>query len=190
MFNRLAGAQLRVPAVLAVVTGLTLIAAAHGAGTATASAQQADAVAMHQRLLAALNSDDAEAVLALFADDAVFLGGFSCLPLCAGKEALRRTFADIVALKARRTNITVELRRASPTAWTRARYEIRADLISLAGAERIIGDEMIEVRGDQIVAVRLGFDFADPQTAAFIAAAAALLPAPPVPPSLLPTGGP
>ena len=152
------------------IVGLLIAALTLAAPSALA---QADPAAVHQQYVDALNRGDVAGVMAVFADDASWLGTGPCRQTpCSGKAAIQTEVARQVATRAR---LTVVNRQATSGSVT-ARVEVRSDPIRAAGVERIVGTETVEVRGDQIAALRFAIDPTDPQTAIFLAAQAPNLP--------------
>jgi uncharacterized protein (TIGR02246 family) len=120
---------------------------------------------MHEAYIAAVNSGDAEAVVALYAPDAEFLGGGGCTPVpCQGTTAIRRAYDTLVA---QHTQVTL-LEQSADGDTLHARTEFRNDLTQLAGVDRIVSNVTLQLNGDMIASLRAESDLTDEQTAHFI----------------------
>jgi ketosteroid isomerase-like protein len=124
-----------------------------------------DPAAVHQRYLDATNRGDVAAAVALFSQDAVYLGG-SCQPdPCVGHAAIQGDIAGNVASHVRVTRLSSEIDGDTLT-W---RSEVVADGVRAAGVERIITLGTTQVRAATIVNHHFRFDTSDPQTAVYAA---------------------
>jgi ketosteroid isomerase-like protein len=126
---------------------------------------QTDPGALHEEYIAAVNSGDSTAVVALYAPDAEFLGGGGCTPApCQGTTAIRRAYDTLVA---QHTQVTL-LEQYADGDTLHARTEFRNDLTQLAGVDRIVSNVTLELNGDMIGSLRAESDLTDEQTAHFI----------------------
>ena len=151
-----------------------------------AAGAQEDQVAVFRRAVEARNRGDLDALMAEFAPDAVRQDG-SCQPPCVGAAALRRSFEQ---------NIAEHFRADVLEAWAAgdtvvARAELRSDTFLARGAERVISNFTVELRGGKIARWSSIPDTSDAQTATYQAAVrAAAGQASPAPAELPRTGGP
>lgn len=129
-------------------------------------AAQASPMEVYQKYLDAYRRGDVAGIVALFAEDAVFVGGGGCRPTpCVGQTAIRTAYErqltgryQLSLLDAQMDGETIRWRAALQNEATHA-----------AGVARIITTGTTEVRDGKIDALRALPDPSDPETAAFIA---------------------
>jgi hypothetical protein len=103
--------------------------------------------------------------MALYTDEPVYEGVGTCRAApCVGWAAVRREIERQVADNARITLLSAEVAGNTVT----GRWQADATRIRLAGVERIVGSDTIEVGGDKIATNRVVYDATDPQTAILI----------------------
>lgn len=129
-----------------------------------------DVAALVQTQLDAIGRGDVAAVMALFADDAIFEGA----GLCGGRIRPEgcNTKADIQKEIEREvadhTKLTITAHQVSGDALT-GRVEVRFDgTKQCAGVERIVQPITAQAKGGKIAALRAQIDTGDQQTAAFL----------------------
>lgn len=172
-----------VSALLAVLLGTVLILTSFTGtgplGGTQVTAQPADEISIHRRLLESISRGDVEAALAMFTDDVVFDDGGACsFPfMCVGRDEARPQIEALA--KARPQLLGTVIRRYSTTwtAWTTARFEVRSEAVRAAGVERILQATTVTLRGDKIVSVTWRSDENDTQTTKFLEAQPAPAPA-------------
>ena len=131
---------------------------------AVASPEAADPAELFRQYVDALNRGDVDGVMALFADDAVFVDS-ACLPLCVGKDAIRNLTEFGVAENVAATFTSSEASGNTATGI----IVTESDVIEAAGVERVIVTFTTEVKGAEIVFARLEIDRRDKQSGAFVA---------------------
>jgi hypothetical protein len=147
------------------VTTATAVAPAAAPAAQIKGAPTVSPAALREQYYAALNRGDVAAVVALHTDDAVYSGVGSCrLSPCVGREAIQREIQTQVAGSARITLLSAQ---PSGNVVT-GRWSADAERIRLAGVERIVGTDTVEVRDGRIVANHVVYDASDPQTARLI----------------------
>lgn len=132
------------------------------------SPTQARAAAVNQGALQALNRGDVSGAIVLFTEDATYwfsdgVGLCSAAP-CVGREAIRRELERQVSHHAR----FVPLGGESTGTHSIGLWDIRSDRVQQAGAQRILGVIVAEVRGDRIASLRITLVRDDPQTQTFL----------------------
>jgi hypothetical protein len=129
------------------------------------AAAQADPAELLQQGIDAFNRGDVDAVMEIFADDAVLTGITPCVPVeCVGKSAIRNAVEFYVADNIRITITSAEVSGNTAT----GSAEIESDMIHAAGVERFVSTYSAEVQGDNISRQRFDFDTGDAQTADFL----------------------
>jgi ketosteroid isomerase-like protein len=143
----------------------TAVAPTEAAAAQVKGASAIGPAALREQYYAALNRGDVAAVVALYADDAVYAGVGSCrLNACVGREAIQREIQIQVAGSARITLLGAQVSGNVVT----GRWSADAERVRLAGVERIVGTDTVEIRDSRIVANRVVYDASDPQTARLI----------------------
>ncbi len=133
------------------------------AGSISALAQ-GDPLSAARRYVEAVNSGDVTAIVALFTDDATVAHGRICTPPCVGDlGAVRRQYEQDVASAIKLTIVDSQVSGNTVS----IRIELRGIPMRAAGVDRIVGTDVIEVRGDKIASLRYTSDVTDPQTAKF-----------------------
>jgi SnoaL-like domain len=136
--------------------------------TAMAPAAAADASpeTVFDRYVAAVHAGDMDAVRSLIAPDVERSDFVGCAPAMDNPTCLTHYLRiTVVEPKAR---LTV-LRRQSDGDTVSADLEVRSPLCDKAGVQRIVGRDVLRVRGGLISAFRFVPDFGDEQTAVFFA---------------------
>jgi len=162
---------------------LTMLLAVLPASLGAAAAD--DPATVVQRFFDARNRGDVAGTLALVTDDIRFVFGPSCTPAapCIGVGAVRTELQDFIAHHAQMTIVGVP--QVSGTT-VHARIELRADIFSAAGVERIVANATAEVRDGKVANFISVPDASDAQTAQLLA----YVPPPQGPPTAPPrTGG-
>ncbi len=132
--------------------------------TPTMALAQSDTVAIVEKYRNALNRGDVDAVLALFADDAVVEAGPVCNRTpCVGKAAIRKRIELMVKMKAKNT-ITANYPSGNVVT---SLVEHRMNQLPQAGVERIKFWAIYEIKGDKILSLRSIRERSDPQTARY-----------------------
>jgi hypothetical protein len=133
---------------------------------ATGARAQVDPKALRQQQSDAITRGDVAGALALYADDAVIDGASLCAETpCVGKAAIQKVLERRVAGKNVATGLSYYV--SGPVVTTR--FELRSDATQKAGVERIIGWDIVEIKGDKIVSARGPlWERTDPQTARFL----------------------
>ena len=136
-------------------------------GGTQASAQEADPAELFQQFVDALNADDVDGMLAVFADDAVVSGAtFACVfSPCVGLDAIQRFAEGEVVANVDITIISSETSGNSVT----GQMEKTFDIAEEKGLDRIIISFTAEVTDGAISSLVLAFDLEDEQTAAHVA---------------------
>ena len=130
------------------------------------AATPAEPQAVFERYVQAVHAADMGAVRALIAPDVER----SDYPACTApmdNAACLAFYIDqtVVQPRARLTGLSVDVSGSELT----ARLEVRSPLYEKAGAERIVGSDVLRIEGGQIRAFRFVPDFADAATARFFA---------------------
>jgi len=124
-----------------------------------------DPASVREQYYAALNRGDVAGVMALYADDAVYSGVGTCrLTLCVGRERIQQEIQRQVADQAQITLLSANVSGNTVS----GTWSADATRIRLAGVERIVGTDTVELRAGRIVANRVAYDASDPQTAILI----------------------
>jgi ketosteroid isomerase-like protein len=152
-------------ALMLVVVPLVMLSVA--ASIPSAKAEQVDRASLIQRSFDALNGQDVDALLGMYADDALFVGGPPCRPAtpCLGKTAFRKAFETVAASHASLKIVNLQMRGSVVT----GRFEFRADAIRAKGVERIINVFLAEVPRNLITVWVAVPDLVDLDTAKFFA---------------------
>lgn len=138
--------------------GLSILAASSGAGAA------APPDAVFDRYVAAVHAGDMAAVRALIAPDVERSDFVGCRPEMDHPACLAHYIeATVVKPQAK---LTVVRRRTDGDTVT-ADLEVRSPLYTQAGAERIVGQDIVRVRNGQIHGFHFVPDFRDEPTAVF-----------------------
>lgn len=138
--------------------GLSIVASASGAG----AAESPDAV--FDRYVAAVHAGDMATVRALIAPDVERSDFVSCRPEMDNPACLAHYIeATVVKPQAK---LTIVKRRTDGDTVT-ADLEVRSPLYTQAGAERIVGQDIVRVRNGLIHGFRFVPDFRDEPTAVF-----------------------
>ena len=127
---------------------VTLFAATVTLAASTVALAQSDPAALVKQHVEAIARGDAAGALALYADDAVIDGlvGLCAAAPCVGKAAIQKELEHRVAIHNRGTILKQYVSGNVVT----QRFEVRNDVIQKAGVERIIGWNIIEMKGDKI----------------------------------------
>jgi hypothetical protein len=135
------------------------------AATAGAFAQ-VDPKALRQQQFDAIARGDVAGALALYIDDAVVDGAGLCTTApCVGKAAIQKEFEARVANKVHATALSYYVSGSVVT----TRFEVRSDSTQKAGVDRIIGWDIVEIKGDKIASARGNlWERTDPQTARYL----------------------
>jgi predicted SnoaL-like aldol condensation-catalyzing enzyme len=144
-----------------------LLAPALLAVCALAQAQQpADSAAVFDRYVQAVHAADLPAVRALIAAD-VERSDFPACTAQMDNAACLAFYIDqtVVKPRAQIKVVAIETRGDELT----ARLEVRSALYQKAGAERIVGSDVLRIADGKIRAFRFVPDFQDPATASFFA---------------------
>jgi ketosteroid isomerase-like protein len=168
-----------VGSVLIVVTlagtlGLGMLSFHRDAAQVTANEAERTAVinraAVIQQYFDAVNRTDPEAALAMFAEDAVFIGSRangSCSQQtpCSGRATIGQQLEANARVRPCFTLREIQVTGAIVT----GRYEVRADPYPGLGIERIVNSFIAFVPQDTIGFLANVADVADPQTATYVA---------------------
>ena len=138
--------------------GLSLLAGASGAGAA------ASPDAVFDRYVAAVHAGDMATVRALIAPDVERSDFVGCRPEMDNPACLAH-YIEATVLKPQ-AKLTVVQRRTDGDTVT-ADLEVRSPLYTQAGAERIVGQDIVRVRNGLIHGFRFVPDFGDESTAIF-----------------------
>ena len=145
-------------------TILSLLLVSVLAIASTTAVAQDDAMAVLKKYDDARARGDVDAVLALFANDAVIDGGGQCWNSpCVGKAAIGKRFA-LLPKGSKTTPISTY---PSGNVVTR-RVEVRPATLQEAGLDRLIHWQIYEIKDGLIVSVRHVRERTDPQTARYI----------------------
>jgi uncharacterized protein (TIGR02246 family) len=127
-------------------------------------AQEAtDPVALRQRLFDGIASGDVQATLNLFTDDAVYFGINACAQVCKGREQIQQEIERLTAVHLQVTPTQTDVAGDTVT----GTFQAVADSAKAVGADRLLGNSTVQVRGDKIAMARVQLDISDPQTATF-----------------------
>jgi uncharacterized protein (TIGR02246 family) len=144
---------------------VTILLVAASASTAVPAAAQASPMEVYQRYLDARDRGDVDAVVSLFAEDGVFVGGGGCRPTpCVGSAAIRTSFQNQVAGHYKAT--LLDARVEGDTVFWRA--SIENDMTLAAGVARIRTAGTTVVRDGKITELRALPDPTDAETARFL----------------------
>src|SRR2546425_2767552 len=133
-------------------------------GAVASALAQGDPLSAARRYVDAVNRGDVTEIVALFTDDATVAHGRVCTPPCVGDlAAVRRQYEQDVANAVKLTIIDSQVSGNTVS----IRIELRGIPMRAAGVERIVGTDVIEVRGDKIASLRYTSDVNDSQTAKF-----------------------
>lgn len=155
----------RILAVIGLLATLPL-----GVGAAPAPV---DAAAIYRQWIDAINQGDIDAVMDLFADDAIYDYGFTCDARdCRGKENIQDEIAAMISGHARfipthvaiDTYTTGDWRQTAISGWN----EVRTDGYREAGLERFIGVVTLGLRGDKIASATYLGDRTDAATKQYL----------------------
>lgn len=138
--------------------GLSIVASASGAG----AAESPDAV--FDRYVAAVHAGDMAAVRALIAPDVERSDFVGCRPEMDNPACLAH-YIEATVVKPQAKLTLVKRRTAGDT--VTADLEVRSPLYTQAGAERILGQDIVRVRNGLIHGFRFVPDFRDEPTAVF-----------------------
>jgi pimeloyl-ACP methyl ester carboxylesterase len=157
-----------------LIVGFLTVLLIQPLGTVEAGPAELDQIALHQRLLEAINRGDVTEAMALFTDDAVFQGGRGCdrhpAAMCLGKEEIRRDIEARVRAHTRLSNINIRFFHTTWTTWTTALFEMQADFVQAAGVDRILVATTMTVQGNKIHSLQIRSTSRDEQTAKYISA--------------------
>jgi hypothetical protein len=141
-----------------VLLGLSILTGASGAGPADSPA------AVFDRYVAAVHAGDMAAVRALISPDVERSDFVGCRPDMDNPACLAHYIeATVVRPQARLTVVNQQLDGDTVT----AALEVRSPLYTKAGAERIVGKDIVRVRSGLIQGFRFVPDFSDEPTAVF-----------------------
>jgi ketosteroid isomerase-like protein len=144
---------------------MTILLVASSAMSTAPALAQASPMEVYQKYLDARDRGDVEAVVSLFAEDGVFVGGGGCRPTpCVGSAAIRTSFRNQVVGHYRAT--LLDSRVEGDTVFWRATIE--NDMTLAAGIPRIRTAGTTVVRGGKIAELRALPDPSDPDTARFL----------------------
>jgi hypothetical protein len=120
---------------------------------------------LFQQLIDGIDTGDAAAAIAVFADDAVSEGGPACATSpCVGKPAIQGDIAVYVHESVSFSACSTESSANTAT----ARCEVRTNGTRRAGIDRFIASLIVEMRDGKLSAFRWGaLDIADQQTATY-----------------------
>lgn len=151
--------------------------------TTSASLAQTAPLDVYQRYIEAYERGDVAAIVSLFADDGVFVGGGGCRPTpCVGKAAIQRAYESQLTGNYRLTVLDRQVA-GDTISW---RATLVNDATSAAGVARIVTTGTAEVRAGKIASLRGLPDPSDAETATFVAWQVAQ---PPAMPAALPRAG-
>ncbi len=118
-----------------------------------------------RQVVDAVNRGDVPGALKHFTDDVVWERGGQCPPtMCKGVQAVQRELTRDVGAHHELRPLTGEMAAGG----LQVRAEVRTDGTRRGGVDRIIQIFALEMRGEQISAVRVSFDMADAVTAGFV----------------------
>jgi len=129
-------------------------------------AAQTSPMEVYQKYLDAYGRGDVAGIVALFADDAVFVGGGGCRPTpCVGQAAIRTAYERQLTGRYQLSLLDAQVDGET----IRWRASVQNEATHAASVARIITTGTTDVRGGKIVALRALPDPSDPETATFIA---------------------
>ncbi|HZO30521.1 MAG TPA: nuclear transport factor 2 family protein [Chloroflexota bacterium] len=129
-------------------------------------AAQMSPMEVYQKYLDAYRRGDVAGIVALFSDDAVFVGGGGCRPTpCVGQAAIRAAYQNQFTGHYQLTLLDAQVDGET----IRWRASVQNEATHAAGVARIITTGTTEVRDGKIVALRGLPDPSDPETATFVA---------------------
>jgi len=140
------------------------VASASAKPAASGAAASADALAVARRFQDATAMGDANAAAAAFTEDAVFIGGNGCPPTapCSTPAAILKRAQNGVSTHNRDTMVGTPVVVGN---LVQMRLEVRGDLISAAGVDRVLVDVQEQVNGDKISSLVNEQDLNDGQVA-------------------------
>jgi len=144
----------------------SLLQQSGGGASQAASIADSERVAVARQFQDATARGDADAAAAAFSDNAVFIGGPACPPTapCATPAAiLKRAQAGVGT----HNHDTLLGTPAVVGDLVQMRLEVRGDLITAAGAERVIVNVQEQLRGQKIASLVILPDITDAQTAKY-----------------------
>lgn len=151
--------------------------------TVSPSLAQASPPDVYQQYIEAYQRRDVAAIVALFAEDGVFVGGGGCRPTpCTGKVAIQRAY-EIQLTGNYRLTVLERQANGDTISW---RATLENDATRAAGVGRIVTTGTAEIRDGRIAALRGLPDPSDAETARFVAWQSAQ---PPATPAALPRAG-
>src|SRR5215472_1248714 len=128
-----------------------------------------DPAGVFQQYERAINRGDIDAVMSLFADNvkaAVVTNPWKGMRYDKPSDCVKAYISDTVITPHGRLK---SIRIAVAGDWVYAPLELRSDLVTTRGLERIVGIDELEVRDNRIVSFRFIPDHTDPQTQSFFA---------------------
>jgi hypothetical protein len=137
-------------------------------GSIVARAQNVDVGALYRQFQEAINRGDADAAIALLADDATWLRG-TCQPNpCAGTPRLRQEIVRQIGDHNQASAFSTDAGGGAVV----VRYELRSDFGRKKGVERRIQLDTVTAQDGKIRSIVTKLDMSDPETKTFAGAAA------------------
>ena len=135
--------------------------------TSTIALAQGDPLALRQQAIDAQRRGDVAGALALYADDAVLMGGFGlCRSApCVGKAAIQKEYERRVTIKAQPAIILSQSVSGNTGI---LRIEVRSDDTRKAGVERFITTSIVQLVANKIAGDYIFPDMSDAQTGRYV----------------------